>query len=112
MVIFYIEKYGPSTLVEISVFYNVEKPSITRTVHRLEEKQIIEQIPSKDRREKIIQLTPFGLEIYQETHGKIVQLEHRLMKDIPKEDQHLVFQILPKIQENILEKEGNGNDQC
>ncbi|MDP4087160.1 MAG: hypothetical protein Q8934_21590 [Bacillota bacterium] len=37
MVIYYIEKFGPSTLVEISAFYNVEKPSITRSVQRLEE---------------------------------------------------------------------------
>ena len=36
-VVFYIKNNGPSTLVDIANHYNVEKPTITRRVHRLEE---------------------------------------------------------------------------
>ena len=56
-VVFYIKNNGPSTLVDIANHYNVEKPTITRRVHRLEELQIVKQIAGQDRREKIIQLT-------------------------------------------------------
>ncbi len=105
-VIFYIKNNGPSTLVDISAYYQVEKPTITRRVHRLEELQIVKQIPGKDRREKVIQLTDSGEEIYQEIRKKITDLENRVMDGITEEEQTVVFQTLPKIKGNIVKKEG------
>jgi len=86
-IIFYVKKNGPSTLVDISSYYNVEKPTITRAVQRLEEKMLVKQIPGKDRREKIIQLTETGEEIYQVCRQKITLLEESVMKGIPTEEQ-------------------------
>ncbi len=106
-VIFYIKNNGPSTLVDISNQYNVEKPTITRRVHRLEELQMVKQIPGKDRREKVIQLTEIGEQIYRECRTKITTLEISVMKGIAEEEQKIAFHILPKIQENILNCEGN-----
>ena len=106
-VVFYIKNYGPSTLVDIANQYNVEKPTITRRVHRLEELQIVKQIAGQDRREKIIQLTELGEEVYKACRKKITDLEIRIMEGIAKEEQEVVFHILPKIQENIMNKEGN-----
>ncbi|WP_338786155.1 MarR family winged helix-turn-helix transcriptional regulator [Metabacillus sp. FJAT-53654] len=104
-VIFYIKNNGPSTLVDISNQYNVEKPTITRRVHRLEELKIVKQIPGKDRREKIIQLTELGEEIFQACRNKITDLENSVMEGIAKEEQNVAFQILPKIQNNIMNRE-------
>ena len=109
-VIFYLKKNGPSTLVDISTYYHVEKPTITRRVHRLEELKMVQQIPGKDRREKIIQLTEIGEEIYQTCRVKITDLEYSVMAGIPKEEQNVAFQILPKIQDNIMNEEGNKNE--
>lgn len=106
-IIFYVKKNGPSTLVDISSYYNVEKPTITRAVQRLEEKMLVKQIPGKDRREKIIQLTETGEEIYQVCRQKITHLEESVMKGIPTEEQQLTYQTLPKIRQNIINKEGN-----
>ena len=86
-VIFYIKNNGPSTLVEISNQYNVEKPTITRRVHRLEELQMVKQIAGKDRREKVIQLTELGEEIYQACRKNITDLENNVMEGIAKEEQ-------------------------
>jgi MarR family transcriptional regulator, transcriptional regulator for hemolysin len=108
-VIFYIKNNGPSTLVDISNYYNVEKPTITRRVHRLEDLQIVEQIPGKDRREKIIQLTEAGEEVYQAVRRKITNLENSIMEGIAKEEQKAAFEILPKIKEN-LNREGNKSE--
>ena len=105
-VIFYIKTNGPSTLVDIANQYNVEKPTITRRVQRLEDLQIVKQIPGMDRREKVIQLTELGEEIYQACRKKITDLENSVMEGIAKEEQMIVFQILPKIQDNIMNKEG------
>ena len=109
-VIFYLKSNGPSTLVEISNQYNVEKPTITRRVHRLEDLQMVKQIPGKDRREKVIQLTELGEEIYQACRKKITELEHNAMEGIAKEEQMITFQTLPKIQDNIMKGEGNKSE--
>ncbi|MFJ7975363.1 MarR family winged helix-turn-helix transcriptional regulator [Peribacillus sp. NPDC096379] len=109
-VIVFVKNNGPSTLVDISNHYNVEKPTITRRVHRLEELQIVRQIPGKDRREKIIQLTESGEEIYQECRKMITNLEYSVMEGIPKEERFATFQTLPKIQDNIINKESNKNE--
>jgi MarR family transcriptional regulator, transcriptional regulator for hemolysin len=109
-VIFYLKKNGPSTLVDISNYYHVEKPTITRRVQRLEELKMVQHIPGKDRREKIIQLTEIGEEIYQTCRVKITDLEYSVMAGIPKEDQNVSFQILPKIQDNLMNEEGNKNE--
>lgn len=105
-VMFYLKNYGPSTLVEVSGYYNVEKPTITRRVHRLEELQLVRQIPGKDRREKIIELTETGEEIYQTCRVKITSLEKQVMKGIPNDEQSITFQTLPKIQDRLI----NGED--
>lgn len=106
-VIFYVKNYGPSTLVDISTYYQVEKPSITRRVQRLEELQMLKQIPGTDKREKIIQLTDIGEEIYLACRNKITELEYQVMEGVSKEEQSAVFQILPKIQHHLINKEGN-----
>ncbi|BDH60387.1 MarR family transcriptional regulator [Lysinibacillus sp. PLM2] len=105
-VIFYIKNYGPSTLVDVSSFYEVEKPTITRRVHRLEELKLVKQIPGKDRREKVIQLTLSGEDIYQTLRAKITELENGIMEGISLDEQTVCFQTLPRIQENLLKKEG------
>ena len=109
-VIFFVKNFGPSTLVEISGYYNVEKPTITRRVHRLEELQMVSQIPGKDRREKIIQLTELGEEIYQVCRVKITEMEYRVMEGIPDDEQNIAFEILPKIQGNLLNREDHKNE--
>ena len=100
-VIYYLKNNGPSTLVEISIQYYVENPTITRRVHRLEELQMVEQFPGKDRREKLIQLTEFGEGIYQVCRKRITDLEFSVMEGIPMEEQNSAFQIFSKYR-NIL----------
>ena len=55
----------------------------------------------------MIQLTELGEEVYRECRIKIKDLEMSVMEGIAKEEQKLAFEILPKIQENIMNKEGN-----
>lgn len=109
-VIYYLKNNGASTLVDISTYYEVEKPSITRRVRRLEELQIVQQIPGADRREKIIQLTETGEEIYRVCRNKITDLENSLMEEISSEEQSVLFQLLPKVRKSILNKEGLHNE--
>lgn len=107
LVLYYVKNNGPSTLVEISNYYEVEKPTITRRVQRLEELQMVEQIPGKDKRERVMSLTTLGEEVYQECRRKITDLEYCIMEGISENEQMATFQTLPKLKENIMKSEGN-----
>jgi DNA-binding MarR family transcriptional regulator len=109
-VIFYVKNNGPSTLVDISAHYNVEKPTITRNVQRLQQKQLVEVIPGKDKREKIIRLTLLGEETYMTCREKITELEYKVMMDITKEEQKAAFDVLPKIRKNLINIEGGNHE--
>jgi MarR family transcriptional regulator, transcriptional regulator for hemolysin len=109
-IIFFVKNNGSTSLVEISNHFNVEKPTVTRTVRRLEEKRIVQVIPSNDKREKIIKLTETGEDIYQTCRGKITDLENMIMGEIPEIEQYAAFHMLHKIRENIINDEGSKND--
>ena len=105
-VILYLKINGPSTLVDIASHYNIEKPSITRRVHLLEEKLLVKAVTGgRDRREKVIQLTEKAENLYAICRERITELEYLAMTGIPEEEQRTVFEVLPKIKNNIQEKE-------
>lgn len=105
-VLHYLNKHGSSTLVDISEYYRVEKPSITRRANRLIERGLVEVVQSRDKREKVIHLTDLGEAVFKVCRRKITELEHEVMKGIPDHEKNILFQILPKIQKNILNEEG------
>lgn len=101
-VIIYLKNHGPSTLVDIAGYYNIEKPGITRRVHLLEEKELVREVASdKDRREKVIGLTVKAEKLYKICRNRITEIEFLAMNGIPEEEQVALFEALPKIQRNI-----------
>lgn len=59
---------------------------------------LVEGVSSKDGREKTIQLTELGKEVYKVCSRKINKLEDEVMKGIPDNEKDTLYQILPKIQ--------------
>lgn len=102
-VMFYLNHSDTATLVEISKYYDVEKPTITRTVNRLEELGLVEQIPGKDKRERRIQLTDAGVQKYIEGQKIVDEFERNIMKDIPEDDREKTREILLLLQKTLKE---------
>ncbi len=100
-VIYYLNMTETATLVEISNYFDVEKPTITRTVNRLEELGLIEQIPGKNKRERRIQLTDAGVQKYIEGQKIVDEFEYKIMNDIPEADREKTRQTLLQLQKNI-----------
>ncbi len=100
-VVYYLQKSGTATLVEISAYLDVEKPTITRTVNRLEELGLIQQIRGKDKRERRIQLTDLGVQKYVEGRKIVEQFEKNLLKDIPEEDRERTHHTLLQLRKNL-----------
>ncbi|MFJ7683129.1 MarR family winged helix-turn-helix transcriptional regulator [Peribacillus butanolivorans] len=94
LIVYYLNQYGCSTLVEISNYLDVEKPTVTRTVNRLEERKLIEQIPGKDKRERRIQLTESGERTYQEAKKVVEEFELQLMSGLAEEDRETTLRTL------------------
>jgi MarR family transcriptional regulator for hemolysin len=100
-IIYYLNDHGPSTLVDITNYLNVEKPTITRTVTRLQERKLIEQISSNNKREKRIQLTSAGMEIYTVCINVVSEFEENVMSSISEDEIKMTMQILGKMQKQL-----------
>ncbi|WP_428908167.1 MarR family winged helix-turn-helix transcriptional regulator [Niallia sp. Krafla_26] len=94
LIVYYLKHYGSSTLVGISRYLNVEKPTISRTVDRLEKSQLVERIPSNDKRERIIRLTEKGNEVYEKAIQIIEVFEQSLIEGIPDSEKEIALKTI------------------
>jgi MarR family transcriptional regulator, transcriptional regulator for hemolysin len=101
-ILYYLNNYGSATLVELANYQSVEKPTITRTIARLEELGYVEHVPSKDKREKRMRLTELGKKVYSEVRVTIDQYEQEILKGITEEEQLAAIRIMGEIRNNIL----------
>ncbi|MEH7095190.1 MarR family winged helix-turn-helix transcriptional regulator [Neobacillus vireti] len=106
-ILYYLAHNGTATLVELSHYMSVEKPTITRTVSRLEELGYVEHVPGKDKREKRMQLSDAGQKVYQDVRVTIDQYEQEILEGITEEQQIETIQIMEEIQHNIYKVRGN-----
>jgi MarR family transcriptional regulator, transcriptional regulator for hemolysin len=90
--------------VELSNYQGVEKPTVTRTISRLEELGFVEQVPSKDRREKRMQLTELGHKVYTEVRLTIDEYEQSILKGFTEEEQLEAIRIMEGIRSNLMEQ--------
>lgn len=101
-ILYYLFNFGPATLVELANYQSVEKPTMTRTVHRLKELGYLEAIPTKDKREKRMQLTGLGRKVYEDVRVSIDEFEQEILEGISEEEQLKAIRIMKDIQQNIL----------
>ncbi|MCD1162511.1 MarR family winged helix-turn-helix transcriptional regulator [Peribacillus frigoritolerans] len=101
-ILYYLNNYGSATLVELANYQSVEKPTITRTISRLEELGYVEHVPSKDKREKRMRLTELGKKVYSEVRVTIDRYEQEILKGITEEEQLAAIRIMGEIRNNII----------
>ncbi|WP_454862035.1 MarR family winged helix-turn-helix transcriptional regulator [Peribacillus frigoritolerans] len=101
-ILYYLNNFGSATLVELANYQSVEKPTITRTIARLEELGYVEHMPSKDKREKRMRLTELGKKVYSEVRVTIDQYEQEILKGITEEEQLAAIRIMGEIRNNII----------
>ncbi|MCG7344515.1 MarR family transcriptional regulator [Sporosarcina sp. ACRSL] len=97
-VIHCIHRHGEMTLTQIWKYLNVEAPTITRTVNRLEQMGWLETREGKDRREKYVKLTGYANEQLSEVLKTIIEFEEESLKGLTKEEEELLLTLLVKIQ--------------
>jgi len=89
------------TMKEMSKYLNVEAPTVTRTVSRLEELSWLTVQHGKDRREKIVRLSAKAEKKLPEIEKTIVQFEAGFLEQLTEDEQEKIMILLRK-----LEKKG------
>lgn len=96
-ILFCLKQFGSMTQKEIWQYLNVEAPTVTRTVARLEEKGWLFREEGHDKRERIVHLSPFAEENLPEIERRIQQVEEELLSNLSDEEQNQLVSLLKKI---------------
>lgn len=101
-ILYYIVNFGSPTLVEISNYLGVEKPTVTRTINRLEELGLVEHIPGKDKREKRMHLTARGQKVYKEVRETVDEFEKEIIKGVSEKELLEAIHVMKTIRKNLI----------
>lgn len=96
-VIYSVYQHGEMTLTQIWKYLNVEAPTITRTVNRLEEMGWLVTREGKDRREKYVSLTENAILQLSDIKKTIIRFEEQSLRGLSGEEEKLLMELLKKI---------------
>ncbi|MGG0654916.1 MarR family winged helix-turn-helix transcriptional regulator [Rummeliibacillus pycnus] len=96
-ILYTVYRHKTMTLTEIWKYLNVEAPTVTRTVSRLEQLGWLVRQEGEDRRSRIITLSEQGLEKYPAVEAAVMQFENSLAKDLSTEEQQMFLSLLQKL---------------
>lgn len=92
-VIFVLKSKGSLTQKELCEYLFVEAPPMTRTIQRLVKQGYVLQVPGKDKREKLIQLTDVALKMFPLWEKTVIETNQSLMKHFPATSQEELFHL-------------------
>ena len=100
-VIYVIHQHGEMTLTQIWKYLNVEAPTITRTVNRLEQMGWLETREGTDRREKNVRLSDSAIAQLPNILKTIIQFEEDSFDGLSEEEQEILMKLLRKIGKGV-----------
>jgi MarR family transcriptional regulator for hemolysin len=89
------------TQVQLSNYLNVEAPTITRTLTRLEEMGWVIRSEGEDKRERYVSLSAAAQEKFPEWLAAATNLENMAMLNIDENDLIAFHRVIKKINENL-----------
>lgn len=81
-----IKMNGQCTALDIAQELRISKPAVTKRLNTLMEMNFIESQPMTDKRQKLLQLSEMGEQLFQQCCGKIDVLEAELLQDFNKDE--------------------------
>ncbi|MEI4828554.1 MarR family transcriptional regulator [Bacillus sp. FJAT-53711] len=100
-VIFRLHQTGPCTQTELCQYLNVESPTMTRTLTRMESIGWIIRKEGRDRREKLISLSETAQEMIPMWQEEVDSFEEKALQDINNEELLRAFDVLQKVIRNL-----------
>ncbi|MDQ0252918.1 DNA-binding MarR family transcriptional regulator [Evansella vedderi] len=111
-ILYILSEKGPMSQTEIWKYLEVEAPTTTRTLVRMEASGWIYRKPGRDKRERIVELTETAKEKYPSIKKTVENLEQRLVYQLSDQEQHQLQQLLEKLEENRKDSDSNDNQQA
>ncbi len=93
---------GPMTLADLAKDTRVEKPSVTRIIHKLIELEYIETKQGDDKREKYVYLTESGKDVLRKVRLEVDDYLKSLTIGIPEDELQIASKVLKNILENVI----------
>ncbi len=97
----FLNDKGPHSFVDIANFMSIEKPSVTKLVHKLVDLGYVETVAGKDKREKLVHLSKYGEELVQEIKSQLRPFFEQALAGVPQQDIEIATQVLARICMNI-----------
>lgn len=96
-ILYCIYHHGPMSQTAIWKYLNVEAPTVTRTIVKMEKNGWVKRQFGEDKRERIIELTKETKKKYQDILQSISEIENKLLADLTQEDKQQLYNLLNKI---------------
>ena len=96
-ILFCLKQFGPMTQKEIWQYLNVEAPTVTRTLSKLEESGWAERKEGTDKRQRIVRLTAKAESRVAEIEERVTLLENDMLSDLSQDEQRRLMGLLKKI---------------
>jgi len=96
-ILYCLHNHGPMTLTQIWKYLNVEAPSITRAITRLETLGWVLRINGEDKREKIVTLSSYAEEHLPVITKTILAFEEEMVGALTAEEQQQFMILLEKM---------------
>lgn len=96
-ILYCLHNHGPMTLTQIWKYLNVEAPSITRAITRLETLGWILRVDGEDKREKIVTLSPYAEEHLPVITETILAFEAEMVGALTVDEQQQFMILLEKM---------------
>lgn len=96
-ILFCLKQFGAATQKEIWQYLNVEAPTVTRTLVRLEQSGWIVRKEGRDKREKLVYLSEKAEETMPQIEERVSEMEKKMLAALSKKEQEILIGLLKKI---------------
>jgi MarR family transcriptional regulator for hemolysin len=96
-VLYCVHRHDEMILTNIWRYLNVEAPTVTRTVSRLEKLGWLKTHEGKDRREKIVRLSEEAIVRFPVIEASIIQFENEFLGNLSSDEQAMLIALLKKL---------------
>ena len=100
-ILYCLDQSGPLTQTDIWKYLNIEAPTVTRTLSRLEKNGWVERLPGEDKREKMIYLTEEAKKELPNIKITMKQFDDDMLQQLDQNERKLLYQLLSKLTSEV-----------
>lgn len=99
-----VKKHNNISQLELANYLNVEPAAISKTIKKMEEKDLVGRQRIQGKREKYIFLTERAMELYDFLEERVTKHRIKALKGLTDEERYILFDLLRRIYNNTLLK--------